>query len=91
MDRGEAKHAAASTKVDFDMCSEKGLLWSEAGDAETVTEEALSAMGYLVAAVRYEALVSKKGYVDFLSSLAHEVQSKCSQCEGTTRQLDAPR
>lgn len=84
-DHGEAERAAASAGVDLDSSLDKDLLWTEAGEADGVTEEALLSKRYLVSVVTYDVLVSKKGCFDLLRSLAGEVQSKRSECEPKVR------
>lgn len=59
----------------------------EAGDAEVVTEEAMLEMPSLVSGVGHEVPVSKEGYVEFVRSLAGELQSGCLECEASTQQL----
>lgn len=54
----------------------------------SVTEEGLLAKRLLVSAVGFEVLISKKGYVEPLRSLANEVQAKLIGCEATKWQLD---
>lgn len=60
--------------VELDGLLEKDLLWGQAGDAGTVTDQALDATQWLVKAECHDMPNFKKGYLDLEYAVADKVQ-----------------
>lgn len=69
-DRGETEHVRASQWFDLHALLEKDLLWSNAGDTESFTDEAQLATCLLLSDVGHEMPVSRNEYIELLQFFA---------------------